>query len=402
MSLTNFLSFLKVRLTNHINFSFTLNTGILTNFRTTWKSLLLYKIIVNECEAIQQGQTSSSLLHRIHASIKFTLLPLVIQVITAICSNYALETIMNIHSGDENNKTLLKLVINTIYPPQILDIVTHNLNTITTVHCHYYSPSSFVLFDVISEKILSLLRISCSTNSNVLEILRPAFKLLVKRDPISSVVNFINSKPELLISFKRDLITRTLQLPSLKGKWLDLAVTFLDSFRTGNDILELYLLLHHRGSTLSSLGVMLHPMLYLNDPTTLIDALRADFSQLRFNPTDVDKIKANIINNSIKTLYENLIACTTSTNFIDNWLSVFHQFHTRNPHHNSLVGSLQPLSLLKLDIMTIMFFFLKAGDSYAIKQTYEWIVRAYKEEITSVLGFSHFVPLLESLYGLMQ
>lgn len=378
--------------------------GILTNFRNTWTSSFLYSVLISECESLQQGQTTNSLLHRMHLAIKFTLFPLATQVVTTMCSNYALEAIMEIKPGDEDKKELLKLVINTISPPPMADIVNNNLNTVTTIKCQYRAPSNTVLFDVISERLLCLLRVSFST-SNVPQQLEPTFKMLVAQDPINAAVNFINLHPSLFLSFKCDFINRTLQLPLLEGKWLGLAVAFLDTFNPAG-ILDLYLLLHGRGNLLSSLGVMLHPLLKLKDPSPIIKGLRNDFTQMKFKPEETGKIKASILENSILTLYKYLDACTgTTNNDVENWVEVFQQFHVQNPYHNRLIEVLTPYCLHLLDIMTIVFFYFKAAEYHSLKQIHELIATTSIPEDTkqnSYIGFHHFVPLITELFSLVQ
>lgn len=322
------------------------------------------------------------------------------QTITAICSNYTLENILSIEPNNEEKQTLLKLVISTIYPPPLADI--NNTSTVTTIQCNFRSPSATVLFDVISEKLLSLLRASCSSNSPTIDLIRPAFFALVRKDPIFAAVKFINSHPSLTFSFKQDFINRTLQLPLIQGKWLDLAIVFLESFKFGSDILELYLLLYKHGNLLSSLGVMLHPMINLKDPTILIEGLRKDFTQLRFNPREIGKIKKNIVENSISTLYQYLMTCTQTGSDIENWVHIFHQFHMQHPHHNALIGILQPHFLLFLDIMTIVFFYFSAAELHAIQQLHALITKASCEEAQTVLGLNHFIPLISGLFSFMR
>jgi hypothetical protein len=372
-------------------------TGILANYRSTLTPSFLYSILTYECESLQQGRTTNSLLHKMHASIKFTLFPLVAEVVKTICSNYALEAISNIGNNKEKQE-LLSLVINTITPPPLDDILSNNLNTIATLSVHFRFPSITVLYDVISARLLSLLRIAtCDANSQ--ELIQNDFKRLVKNDRINPAVNFINNHPNFLLSFKHDFIKRTLQLTQIKDKWLEICAKYLETLHCGSDIVQLYLTLYQKGNILSSFGILLHPLLDMKDPDALITNIFKRMEEFNFNPEDFQKFHKVILNFSVDALWNRLRYLFTATGspLTENWLHVFHQFHMQHPHHNALINFLEFKELLHFDIMTIMFFYASATNEYALQEASEWVDRAAFITEKKYLGLEHFVPLISNL-----
>ena len=333
-----------------------------------------------------------------HAAIKDTLFPLVVQVTRAVCSNYGLEAIASI-SDNSGDQELLRLIIKTFKPPPLSDILNQNLDNTVVVHTQFLFPSYTVLFDVLSERLLTLIRMTTCEFGNNDEILRVKFKSAVESSPISHAVAFINSHPKLRISFKHDFIKRNLQLPRMIGGWLDLCVLFLDKLQPGSDVSDLYLSVHLQGNVLSSLGVLLHPLLDLKEPDDLIDIIRKRFSRVDFEPTEIGKISTALLELSVERLWRRLLKlCTgTSAGLVDNWLHVFHQFHMQYPQHNALIGILSEDELLHLDIMTIVFCYITATDQSTLKAATEAIVKASTVDCKIYLGLSHFVPLITSL-----
>eukprot|EP00026_Physarum_polycephalum_P000006 Phypoly_transcript_00006.p1 GENE.Phypoly_transcript_00006~~Phypoly_transcript_00006.p1 ORF type:complete len:4090 (+),score=503.30 Phypoly_transcript_00006:465-12734(+) len=376
---------------------------ILKNFSKTWTPALLYSILSTECEQLQLGRTTNSLLHRMHAAIKDTLFPLVVRVTRAICSNYALEAIAS-SIEDPENLELLRLVIKTFSPPPLSDILNQNLDEIVVVHSQFLFPSRTVLFDVLSEKLLTLLRMAKFESEDNEELLREKFKHLVKNSPIWNATNFINTHPNLFTSFKRDFVTRTLQLPQLKDGWLDLCLTFLDKLQCGSDLFELYLSIYSQGNQLSSLGVLLHPLLDLKDPDDFIGSIAKRFNRFDFDPKELGKISTALLELSVDTLWKRLLKMCAgeSAGNVNNWLHVFHQFHMQYPQHNSLLGVLAEIDLLHLDIMTIMFYFVNATDQYSFKDANEPIKKTNTTTKNTYMGLSHFVPLINSLSTLSR
>lgn len=265
----------------------------LRNFSKTWTPSLLYSILSVECEKLQLGRTANSILHRMHASIKDTLFPLVVLVTRGICSNFSLEAIAAIED-DQDKQELLRLIIKTFVPPPLSNILNQNLDNVVTVYSQFPFPSQTILYDMLSEQLLTSLRMATYESENN-KVVRMKFESLVKSTPISPAVNFINEHPKLLHSFKHDFIVRTLQLPQMKESWIDLFISFLDRLDCGSDVLSLYLSIHLHDKLLASLGVLLQPLLYLKDPEDFIESMKRRFGCFDFDQNVIGKISTDVL-----------------------------------------------------------------------------------------------------------
>jgi hypothetical protein len=374
---------------------------ILHNFSKTWTPALLYAILSEECEQIQLGRTANSLLHRMHSSIKGALFPLVVHIMRNICSNFALEAIAAI--GDDTDKQeLLRLIVKTFTPPPLKDIQDQNLDQVVTVYSQFPFPSQTVLFDVLSEQLLTSLRIATYGASTDEEV-RTKFKNYVKSAPISSAVNFINTHPKLLLSFKQDFVVRTLQLPQMRESWNDLFVSFLDRLDCGSDVISLYLSVHLHGSLLSTLSVLLHPLLEMKEPEDFVESMKRRFGSFGFEQ-DVERICLATLDLSVETLWKRLLGMCSGNSAVltENWLYTFHQFHLQRPHHNALIGILSVEQLLRLDIMTIIFYFVISTNQYKLAVGEVVRTTASVSTQSSQGSISRFLPLLTALCNLSR
>jgi hypothetical protein len=108
-----------------------------------------------------------------------------------------------------------------------------NIETTILLSFQFPFPPQLPMFDIVSDKLLKLSstaqqKLSHQKIQVTPETFYKTFSDLVRRDPISKVVVFIDDHPAILHAFKEDFIKRTLQMSSMTSIWLDVCVTILD------------------------------------------------------------------------------------------------------------------------------------------------------------------------------
>lgn len=338
-----------------------------------WSYSLLNTVITEACRALQKGQAVGSLLHLIHSSLRFLLAPFVTQITKMVCSNYSLETIaaidmVNPKDVDRQHAELVHVIVQTIEPPPLLDILKLNVEATVSLSRQFSMPPRIAMYDIVSDQLLKLLDIAVrklSTGTITQATLLDKFLELVEKDRIYAAVRFIDQHPSLLRLYKEDFVTRTLQMPAMKNKWLDVAIELLDGLcvaRGKTDIVCLYLVKHFDEAKMTYLNICLRPLLELQNPPALAQLLpeRNKIGAIMNTPKDSDTF---ILQTTVMVLWERLedIVRDKSDDGEDqlaNWAQVFRSLRARLKYRRTISPLLAYDKLLCFDMQMSLFLFM--------------------------------------------
>lgn len=304
-----------------------------------------------------------------HSSLHRFLFPLAQQVVTTLCSNYALEGIFEMHARKESEQNekdeLLRVLVRAIVPtPSSFFFASYIAASAPTFD--YANPSSTILFDFISSRIQRLLSDSeehmTKTGNDVLPYgtsFSNAFCRLVSEDSIFPSLQLITTSKPLLRSFMADFFSRTLHLYPLPNEWITAINSFLtklaQSFgiRTSYPILDFFLVFYLQRGLVLNFCTHIRPILKLHNPAELLRSITktADL-QIR----TWEQLQAFLWDQIVAEMWNSILEI--DQNLLENWLSVFQPLHHLAPYHTSLLGVLSHSRLLQWDLLTIWSFFL--------------------------------------------
>jgi hypothetical protein len=226
------------------------------------------------------------------------------------------------------------------------------------------------MYDVISDQLLKLLhtavrKASTPTKLATIDEVAEALSDLVKEDNLRHVIKFIDDNPPLMQLFKKDFVTRTLQLSSMKDKSLEMAVELLDGLCGANgnkiDLQRLYLVKHFDEAKMTFLNVCLRPLLGLDDPPRLKDMLpeRDQLGQKMNTPKDADGF---ILQLTVKVLWERLESITQGKSndpveMFSNWTHVFCALRARLKCRRTVSSLLASNELYWFDLQMCIFLY---------------------------------------------
>lgn len=397
---------------------------IFTNFGNLWTSSLLNSVVTDACKLLQKGQALSSLLQLIYNSLNFLLAPFVLQITKMLCSNYSLEPILNINKVapkdiDNHHSELINIILRTISPPPLVDILKLNVETTITLYRQFSFPPRLAMFDVISDKMLKLLEAAAKKISSKIitqaELSDP-FLELKESDIIHPAVKYIEANPSLMRLFKEDFVKRTLQMPKMHSKCLDMVVEILDGLcyaRKEHGIDGLLFVKYFDEAKMTFLNICLAPLLDLQDPPPLKDLLpeRNAIGQMMDTPKKADAV---ILKLTAKVLWDRLEALIRAANDADsppkfqNWGQVFSSLRARLKCRRT-VSSLLPLpELHTFDLQMCVFLFwlnfqatpedaLKHLNNATVKETWK-ILTTTRANKDAYRGLEAILSLVATLY----
>ena len=346
---------------------------ILTNFGNLWTSSLLNTVVADACKALQKGQAVGSLLQLIYLSLRFLLSPFVLQVTRMLCSNYSLEPIISIRTdnptpNDRQHSDLVHIILRTLSPPPLIDILKLNVETTISLARQFSTPPRLAMYDIISDQLLKLLDTATKRLSNRIithDLLDEEFAELVEKDSLYPAVQFIDNNPHLMRLFKEDFVTRTLQMSTMKSKLLEMAVEILDGlcFARANKygVPRLYIVKHFDEAKMTYLNVCLRPLLNLQDPPNFKQLLppRDQIGPMMSTAKDAD---AFILRVTVIVLWERLDGILRgkledAAESLDNWSQVFCALRARLKYRRTLALLLSVNELFWYDLQMCIFLY---------------------------------------------
>eukprot|EP00026_Physarum_polycephalum_P000017 Phypoly_transcript_00017.p1 GENE.Phypoly_transcript_00017~~Phypoly_transcript_00017.p1 ORF type:complete len:3587 (+),score=621.73 Phypoly_transcript_00017:1211-10762(+) len=399
---------------------------ILTNFGNLWSLSLLNTVVADACKALQKGQALGSLLQLIYSSLRFLLAPFVLQVTKMLCSNYSLEPIMSIKTenpspDDKQHSSLLHIILRTVSPPPLIDILKLNVETTISLARQFPTPPRLAMYDLISDQLLKLLDSAVKRLANKIithDLLDEEFSELAEKDNLYPAIQFIDNSAFLSRLFKEDFVTRTLQMSAMKSKALEMTVELLDGlcYARGNKlgVLRLYIVKYFDEAKMTYLNVCLRPLLNLQDPPNLKAMLppRDQIGKMMSTAKDAD---AFILQLTVKVLWERLDGILRgkfedeSVDMLDNWSEVFCALRARLKYRRTLALLLSVNELFWYDLQTCVFLYrlnfnVSAADTLAnvnsqhVKEAWK-AVASQKVQRDSYRGLEGVLHLVSSLFA---
>jgi hypothetical protein len=346
---------------------------IFTNFGNLWSSSLLNSVVADACKALQKGQAVGSLLQLIYSSLRFLLAPFVLQLTKMLCSNYSLEPILSINTdkatnNDTQHSELIHIILRTITPPPLVDILKLNVETTVSLSRQFSMPPHLAMYDIISDQMMKLLDTATRKLSNKIitqDILVDQFLEFVEKDPLFPAIQFIDNNSFLMRLFKEDFIMRTLQMPSMTSKLLEMAVELLDGLcmaRGKMGVVNLYIVKHFDEHKMTYLNVCLRPLLDLKDPPAFKTLLpdRDKIGQMMGTAKDADTF---VLQMTVRVLWEKLEGILKVKNDEEaaekfgNWAEVFCSLRSRLKCRRNLSALLPPNELHWFDVQMCIFLY---------------------------------------------
>ena len=231
-----------------------------------------------------------------YSSLQHFLFPLAQQVVSILCSNYALEGILEMQSQNKPAKNekdeLLRVIVSAIIPTPS---TFASFLTTTTPTFDHQSPSITILYDFISARLQSLLaeseqRLDQARNDATpyVDVFCDLFSRLVATDSIHPALQLIVSTSSLLRSFMIDFFSRTLHLsPQIPYEWIvaisNIFVKFAQDFgiRTNSHVLDYFLVYYLQRDLVLNFCTLARPLLDLRNPSVLLSNIITSFADLQ-------------------------------------------------------------------------------------------------------------------------
>lgn len=401
---------------------------ILTNFGNLWTSSLLNTVVADACKALQKGQAVGSLLQLIYSSLRFLLSPFVLQITKMLCSNYSLEPILSIKTdnpsaSDKQHSDLIHLLLRTVSPPPLIDILKLNVETTISLARQFSTPSRLAMFDIISDQLLKLLDAAVKKLSNRIvtpDVLDDEFTELADKDCLHPAIQFIDSSSYLTRLFQEDFVTRTLQMSAMKSKSLEMAVELLNGlcFARNNKfgVLRLYIVKYFDEAKMTYLNVCLRPLLELHDPPSLKGLLppREKIGQMMNTAKDAD---AFILQLTVRVLWERLDGILRGRHddgveMLDNWSQVFCALRARLKYRRTLALLLTVNELFWFDLQMCVFLYrlnfdVSVGSALAdmnsqhVKEFWK-VASVQRVQKETYRGLEGVLPLISCLFAVVK
>lgn len=331
----------------------------MATFTDAWSSSLLHSVLKETC------QKNLSLLTYVHTAQQRLLFPLAQQIVSILCSNYALEGILEMQAQKEYESTirgeLLRLLVQAITPNPSLS--RHVVNYSPTFE--HQNPSRTVLFDFIASRLRDLLTESEEQLSQLKDYATPyaqqfsdLFHHLVSENSIHSALLLIEATPDLMNSFLYDFFTRSLHLSPLPNDWIPAIAGFITQIvenlgiQTKSRIIGFSLAVHLQREIIQNLCILITPLLILNNPLDLLNKITN--SDFEFHSWE--QLRAFLWDHIAAEMWARILEI--DQNELNNWISVFRLLHNLAPYHISLLGVLSHSRILQWDLLTIWYFFL--------------------------------------------
>lgn len=397
---------------------------IFTNFGNLWSSSLLNTVITDACKVLQKGQALSSLLQLIYNSLRFLLAPFVLQITKMLCSNYSLEPILSINTEnptdtDTQHSELINIILRTVSPPPLVDILKLNVETTISLYRQFAFPPRMAMYDVVSDKLLKILDAAnkkISAKIITQNELDDPFAELLENDSIFPAVKFIENNPTLMRLFKEDFVKRTLQMSKMHTKCLDMVVEILDGLcfaREKNGIDGLIFVKYFDEAKMTFLNICLAPLLDLQDPPSLKGLLpeREKIGQMMDTPKKADAIILQLTAKVLWDRLEGLIRAGDEEEKFQNWGQVFCSLRSRLKNRRT-VSSLLPLpELHTFDLQMCLYLYclnfqvspadtLKDQNTTNVKDVWRTLTSRVNKD--TYRGLEAVLPLVTSLFVVVK
>jgi hypothetical protein len=352
-------------------------------------------------------QKKLGLLTHMYASLQRFLFPLAQQVVSILCSNYALEGILDIQSRKESERKergeLLRAMVKAIVP-NTSSFFFSSYMAIPEPTFDHQCPPSTILFDFVSSRLKRLLseteeQIIVAGDEPYVTLFSDLFSSKVTTDSIYPAIQIITNTPALFDSFKVDFFSRILHLFQMPKSWIDALSNMLAKFaldfgiRANSVILDYFLVYHLRREFVMNFCTFIRPLLQLHGPSELINNITRTELQIR----TWDQLHSFLWDHIVRHMWSKILEI--DQNELANWLAVFQHLHYLAPYHISLLGVLSQSRVIQWDLLSIWGFFL-ATFSYRIQlSTRKFIakvslLREHQGLQSLIPAISHFCDLL--------
>lgn len=342
--------------------------AILTQFANYWSNSLLHKIVESTCTDIRDGKATGGFIQLIRNSLRFMLISVCKNLLTAILSNLNMQPIYKMLEEAQHDATkdlanakeeFVQAALKLVPAPSLETIIAasqlEDHESGASGGAVWYIPpgkcvvTTLPLFDTvvrnISAAIVSAMRASEVSNIALnLEVFIPAFQEELDQSPsLKDALMLIDSSRLLRDAFYDDFVLYQLELPSLTDSLRHIVRVIVDA-QVGNlerkgiqiTAAALFLIPVEFRHVLSHVGLCLAPLSTLNPDMADVESFGSQHGDSVQN-WDPEMVESKVHAFSIGLLWEHLRSATTVDHLdtpldetkIWQWFEAFRDLHIR-------------------------------------------------------------------------